>query len=192
MTSHAQDPQNPELQESTGKRLSFPPGQDQELHNNTELRSPSPPAQVPELQDIMGKRPPSPPAQNQELKDTTGESPPSPPAQNNEPQGTMGKMPPSPPSTEQPKLLPCTDGETPQPLPSTQQPVYVTAKDSLSSGFYISEQKVQNIDKNTCRQMFQALEPFRKEVLVDEPSKDSVTAVPKCFRSHENINTRNH
>jgi hypothetical protein len=39
---------------------------------------------------------------------------------------------------EQAKLLPSTDTETPQPLPSTQQPVFVTAKDSLSSDFYIS------------------------------------------------------
>jgi hypothetical protein len=58
----------------------------------------------------------------------------------------MGKRPPSPPaqdlhlhpSTKQPELLPSTDRETPQPLPSTQQPVYVTTKDSLSIGFFVS------------------------------------------------------
>jgi hypothetical protein len=61
----------------------------------------------------------------------------------------------------------------------------VTAKDSLSCGFYVSGQKVQNIDKNVCRQMFKDLEPFRKEVLVDESCKDSTTAVSKIFRCHE-------
>jgi hypothetical protein len=84
-------------------------------------------------------------------------------------------------STEQPELLPSTVRETPQPLPSTQQPIYVTGKDSLSSGFYVFGQKVQNIDKNTCRQMLQALEPFRKDVVVDEPSKDFTTVVKKFF-----------
>jgi hypothetical protein len=33
--------------------------------------------------------------------------------------------------------------------------------------------------------MFQALEPFRKEVVVDEPSKDDVTAVSKNFSCYE-------
>jgi hypothetical protein len=60
----------------------------------------------------------------------------------------------------------------------------VNAKDSLSSGFFISRQKVQNIDKNACRQMFKALEPFRMEVVVDEPSKDNTTAVSKFFHCH--------
>jgi hypothetical protein len=63
----------------------------------------------------------------------------------------------------------------------------VTAKDSLSNGFYVSGQKVQNIDKNACRQIFKALEPFRKDVVVDEPSKDSATAVKKffsCYRKY--------
>jgi hypothetical protein len=61
--------------------------------------------------------------------------------------------------------------------------------DSLSSGFYISGQKVQNIDKNACRQMFQALEPFIMGVVVDEPSKDSVTIVKKffsCYKKYQN------
>jgi hypothetical protein len=44
----------------------------------------------------------------------------------------------------------------------------VTAKDNLSSSFFVSEQNVHNIDKNTCRKMFQVLEPFRNEVVVDE------------------------
>jgi hypothetical protein len=57
----------------------------------------------------------------------------------------------------------------------------VVAKDSLSSGFYFFGQKVQNIDKNACIQMFQTLEPFRKVVVVDEPSKDSTIAVQKFF-----------
>jgi hypothetical protein len=47
--------------------------------------------------------------------------------------------------------------------------------------FFVSEQKVPNIDKNACKQMFKALEPFRKEVMVDEPSKDNVTIVLKFF-----------
>jgi hypothetical protein len=63
--------------------------------------------------------------------------------------------------------------------------MYVTAKDSLSSGFYVSGPKVQNIDKNACRQMFQALEPFRKDVVVDEPNKDSTTAVKKFFSCYK-------
>jgi hypothetical protein len=61
--------------------------------------------------------------------------------------------------------------------------------DSLSSGFYISRQKVQNIDKNACRQMFQALEPFIMDVVVDEPSKDSATIVKKffsCYKKYQN------
>jgi hypothetical protein len=33
--------------------------------------------------------------------------------------------------------------------------------------------------------MFQALEPFRKEVVVDEPNKDMVTAVSKFFSCHK-------
>jgi hypothetical protein len=68
----------------------------------------------------------------------------------------------------------------------------VTAKDSLSNGFYVSGQKVQNIDKNACRQIFKALEPFRKDVVVDEPSKDSATAVTNFLVVIKNINTRNH
>jgi hypothetical protein len=68
----------------------------------------------------------------------------------------------------------------------------VTAKDSSSSGFFVFGQKVQNIDKNTCRQLFQALEPFRKEVVVDEPSKDDATTVSKILVVVKNIYTRNH
>jgi hypothetical protein len=33
--------------------------------------------------------------------------------------------------------------------------------------------------------MFKALEPFRKEVVVDEPSKDNATTVLKFFSSHK-------
>jgi hypothetical protein len=33
--------------------------------------------------------------------------------------------------------------------------------------------------------MFQALEPFRKDVVVDEPNKDMTTAVSKFFSSHK-------
>jgi hypothetical protein len=102
------------------------------------------------------------------------------------------KSPPPPPaqdlhlhpSTEQPELLPNTDRETHKPLPSAQHPFFEAAKDSSSSGFFVSRQKVQNIDKNACRQMFKALEPFRKEVVVDEPSKDNVTTVLKKFSCH--------
>jgi hypothetical protein len=90
--------------------------------------------------------------------------------------------PHSHPSTEEPELQPNSDRETPQPVPSTQQPVYVAAKDCLSSEFYyVSGQKVQNIDKKACRQMFQALKPFNKDVVVDEPNKDSATVVKKFF-----------
>jgi hypothetical protein len=123
----------------------------------------------------MGKRPPSPPTPDPELQDTTGKMLPSPPAQDTH----------FHPSTEQLELLPSNDRETPQPLPSTQQLVYVIAKDSLSSGFYVFGQKVQNIDKNGYRQMFQAPKPFRKEVVVDEPNKDSVTVVKKFFSCYQ-------
>jgi hypothetical protein len=61
--------------------------------------------------------------------------------------------------------------------------------DRSSSGFFVSEQKVQNIDKNACRQMFQALKPFRKEVVVDEPSKDDVTVVLKIYSCYKIIST---
>jgi hypothetical protein len=61
----------------------------------------------------------------------------------------------------------------------------VAAKDSLSSDFYVSRQKFQNIDKKACRQLFQALEPFRNDVVVDEPSKDSATAVKNFFSCYK-------
>jgi hypothetical protein len=130
----------------------------------------------------MGKRSASPPAKDKELHDTTGKSPPPPPTQD------LNLHP----SIEQLELLPITNRETHKPLPSTQQPVYETAKDSSSSGFFISRQKVPNIDKNACRKMFKALEPFRKEVVVDEPSKDNAITVLKIFSCQKNINTRNH
>jgi hypothetical protein len=57
----------------------------------------------------------------------------------------------------------------------------VAAKDSLSSPFCVYTQKVQNIDKKACRQMFQSLGPFSKDVVVDEPSKDSTAVVKKFF-----------
>jgi hypothetical protein len=83
------------------------------------------------------------------------------------------------PSTKQPKLLPSTDRAP------TQQPVYEVVKDSSSSGLFVSGQKLHNINKNDCRQIFQALEPFRKEVVVDEPSKDMMTTVSKKFSCHK-------
>jgi hypothetical protein len=97
-------------------------------------------------------------------------------------------MPPPPsiedlrlhPSTKQLELPPSTDK-----APPTQQLVYEAAKDSSSSGFFVSGQKVQNIDKNARRQMFQDLEPFRKEEVVDEPSKDMATALSKIFSCQE-------
>jgi hypothetical protein len=125
----------------------------------------------------------SPPAKEKELHDTTWKRPPLPPAQ-----GLHLH-----PSTEQLELLPSIDRETHQRLSSTQWMVYVTIKDSSSSGFFVSGQKVQNIDKNACRQMFQVLEPFRKEVVVDEPSEYDKTAVSKILVViKKNINTRNH
>jgi hypothetical protein len=84
------------------------------------------------------------------------------------------------PSTKQQELLPRTDI-----APSTQQLVYEIAKDSSSSGFFVSGQKVQNIDKNACRQMLKALESFRMEVVIDEPSKDNATVVLKFFSCHK-------
>jgi hypothetical protein len=130
---------------------------------------PSPLAQVPELQDTKGKRPGSPPTKDKDFQDTTG------------------KMPPPPvedlhlhPSTKQPELLPNTDG-----APPTQQPIYEIVKDSSSSDFFVFEQKVQSIDKNACRQMFKVLEPFRKDIVVDEPSKDNTIAVLKFFSCHK-------
>jgi hypothetical protein len=73
--------------------------------------------------------------------------------------------------------------------PSTQHRVYETVKDSSSSGFFVSGQKVQNIDKNAYRQIFKALEPFKKVVVVYEPSKDNVTAVSKFFSCYKKIST---
>jgi hypothetical protein len=100
-----------------------PPTQDQELQGNKEFRSPSPPAEVPALQDTKGKRLGSLLAKDKELQDLHLH-----------------------PSTKQPELLPNTDR-----VPSTQQPIYETAKGSSSSGFFVSGQKAQNIDKNACR-----------------------------------------
>jgi hypothetical protein len=88
---------------------------------------PFPPIQVPELQDTKGKRPGSPPAKDKELHDTTGKRPPPPLSQDLRLH----------PSIKQPELLPSTNRAS-----STQQSVYVTAKDSSSSGFFVFEQKV--------------------------------------------------
>jgi hypothetical protein len=110
VTPPTQDPPDLELQDSTGKRPPSPPAQDPKLQDNTELRQPSPPTQDLDLQDTMGKRMPSPLDQDTH----------------------------SHPSIKQLELLPITDRETPQPLPSTQQLVYVTTKDSVCSGFYVS------------------------------------------------------
>jgi hypothetical protein len=60
------------------------------------------------------------------------------------------KSPPPPPaqdlnlhpSVEQPELLSNADRETHKLLPSTQHPVFEAAKDSSSSGFFVSWQKV--------------------------------------------------
>jgi hypothetical protein len=38
--------------------------------------------------------------------------------------------------------------------------------------------------------MFKALEPFRKEVVVDEPSNDNATAVLKIFSCHKKYQHR--
>jgi hypothetical protein len=88
-------------------------------------------------------------------------------------------------SPEQLGLLPNIDRETHKPLHSTQHLVLEVAKDSSSSGFFVSGQKVQNIDKNICRKMFKDLEPFGKEVVVDEPNKDNATVMLKFFCSHK-------
>jgi hypothetical protein len=135
-----------------------------------ELRPPSSPAQVLELQDTKGKRSGSPSPKDKDLQDTTGKMPPPPPIED------LFLHP----STKQPELPPSTGR-----APPTQQPIYETAKDSSSSGFFVSGQKVQNIDKNACRQIFKALEPFRKEVMVDEPSKDNATVVLNFFSCHK-------
>jgi hypothetical protein len=84
------------------------------------------------------------------------------------------------PSTKQPELLPSTDR-----APSTKQPFYETAKDSSSSASFVSEQKIQKINKDACIQMFKSLEPFRKEVVVDEPSKDNAIAVLNFLSCHK-------
>jgi hypothetical protein len=69
-TPPAQDHQDQELQESTGRR---PPSlaqdsQGPELQENRELRPPSPPVRDQELQDNRELRPPSPPTH----KDSAG------------------------------------------------------------------------------------------------------------------------
>jgi hypothetical protein len=181
--------QDPELPKSMGRRPPSPAKESQglELHGNTEHTAPSP-ARDQDLQGNKERMSPSPPAQVLELQDTMGKRPGSPPAKDKDLQDTTGKMPLLPrvedlhlhPSTKQPELSSSTDRD-----PPTQQPFYETARDSSSSAFFVSGQKVQNIDKNTCRQMFKALEPFRKEVVVDEPSKDNATAVLKFFSCHK-------
>jgi hypothetical protein len=181
----ARDSQGPELHDNSEHSRPSPPTQDSqglELQDNRELRSSSPFAQVPVLQDTKWKKPASPPAKEKELHHTTRKRPPPPHAKDLHLH----------PSIEQPELLPNTDRKTHHPLPSTQWSVYGTAKDNSSSGFFVSEQKVQNIGKNACRQIFQSLEPFRKEVVVDEPNKDDETGVLNFFSCHKNINTRNH
>jgi hypothetical protein len=40
--------------------------------------------------------------------------------------------------------------------------------------------------------MFKSLEPFRKEVVVDEPNKDDATAMSNFLVVIKNINTTNH
>jgi hypothetical protein len=89
------------------------------------------------------------------------------------------------PSIEQPELLPITDRETHKTLPFIQQPAFVVAKDSSFSALFVSRQKIHSIDKNACRQMFQAPEPFKKEVVVDEHSKDTTTAMSKFLSCHK-------
>jgi hypothetical protein len=69
--------------------------------------------------------------------------------------------------------------------PSAHHPIFEAAKDSSSSDFFVSGQIVQNIDENTCRQMFKSLELFRNEVVVDEPSKDNATVVLKFSSCHK-------
>jgi hypothetical protein len=122
-----------------------------------------------------GERLASPPAKDKELHDTTRKSPPPPPTQD------LNLHP----SIEQPELLPNTDRETHMPLPSTQHPILRLLRIVCLVPFFVSEQKVQNINKNACRQMFKALEPFKKEVVVDESSKDNATAVLKFFSCHK-------
>jgi hypothetical protein len=134
------------------------------------LTPPSPPAQVLELQDTKGKRPSSPPAKDKDLQDTTGNMPPPPPFKYIHLHRSIKQL----------EVQPSTDR-----APPTQQSVYEVARDSSYSGFFVSGQKVQNIDKNACRQMFQALESFRKEVVVDKPSKDMATAMSNFFSCHK-------
>jgi hypothetical protein len=148
----------------------FSPARDQELQGNMELRLPSPPAHVLELHDTKGKRSGSPPTKDKDLQDTTGKMPPPPPVKD------LHLYP----STKQPEVPLSTDR-----APPTHQPVYENVKDSSSSAFFVSEQKVQNINKNACRQMFNFLKPFKKDVVVDEPSKDNATAVLKFFSCHK-------
>jgi hypothetical protein len=70
----------------------------------------------------------------------------------------MGKMPPPPPvedlhlhpSTKQLELLPSIVK-----APSTQQLVYETTMDSSSSGFFVSGQKVQNINTRNLARIIQ-------------------------------------
>jgi hypothetical protein len=84
---------------------------------------PSPPAQVLELQDTKGKRSSSPLAKDKDLQDTTRNMPPPPSVEDIHLH----------PSTKQPEFQPITDR-----APPTQQPIYEAAKDSSSSGFFVS------------------------------------------------------
>jgi hypothetical protein len=114
-------------QELKGNTEPSPPVGDQELLGNKELTPPSPSAQVLELQGTKEKRPSSPPGKDKDLQDTTGNTPPPPPIED------ICLHP----STKHPKLQPSTDR-----APPTQQQVYEVAKDSSSSGFFVSRQKV--------------------------------------------------
>jgi hypothetical protein len=77
----AQNRQDPELQETTGRRSPSPARDSQSPQDSMELRPPSPTQDFHGPQDSMELRPPSPPArdsQGLELQDNSGHRPPSP------------------------------------------------------------------------------------------------------------------
>jgi hypothetical protein len=98
----AQNLQDPDLQESTGRR---PPSaakesQGPELQDNKQRRPPSPPTWDQELQGNKACRPPSPPALDQELQGDKERRLPS-PAWDQELHGNKECRLPSPPSRDQ-------------------------------------------------------------------------------------------
>jgi hypothetical protein len=58
--------------------------------------------------------------------------------------------------------------------------------------FLFPGRKFRTSIRTLCRKMFKDLESFKKEVVVDGPSKDNATVVLNFLVVTKNISTRNH